>query len=469
MAKNFFQDMIKMKSDMRKEISDTASPNIPSAPLVRQAPKHSPKIIVVENKEEKKIEKKVEEQAWPPTVINKVSRRVDLSSEESRKKPRYSIWLVAGVAIIFLFFAVSFLLAQATITINPKFKDITLNQNFTGTKDVATGSGVSFDLISLSGEESQTIEGGEVKDVSIKATGTVVIYNNYSSATQRLDIDTRLEGSNGKLYKTQKAVVVPGLKGKTPGSVEVGIYATGAGPDYNSSPIDFQIFGFKGTPKYSKFYARSKGDITGGFIGKQSVVTDSKKATVFNDMRATLEAKLLRKATDLIPPGFILFQGASVLNVDSQNFDAAGSGDQVPVTLKGTLIGFLLDEKELTKKIVSTSMPDYDGSDVFISNIKDLTFSLLSKDSATNDINNISFNLSGNPKVVYKLDEAKLLGEVAGKSKKEFYQTLAQYPNVISADVLLRPFWKRSFPSKQSDIKIVINYPTSPHAVDIAP
>ena len=43
-----------------------------------------------------------------------------------------------------------------------------------------------------------------------------------------------------------------------PGSVEVGIYGSSAGPEYNSIPIDFKIFGFKNTPKYAKIYARSK-------------------------------------------------------------------------------------------------------------------------------------------------------------------------------------------------------------------
>src|SRR3989344_6062534 len=105
----------------------------------------------------------------------------------------------------------------------------------------------------ISGEESKVVQDTKTKDVIEKAKGTVLIYNNFSSVPQRLDIDTRLEGSNGKIYKTVKKIVVPGMRSSAPGSVEVGIYAAAGGEEYNSGPLDFTIFGFKGTPKYSKF------------------------------------------------------------------------------------------------------------------------------------------------------------------------------------------------------------------------
>ena len=69
----------------------------------------------------------------------------------------------------------------------------------------------------------------------------------------------------------------------------MGIYAAGAGEEYNSTPLDFEILVFKGTPKYSKFYARSKGDITGGFKGKSPVVSSLNKITVISELKATLE------------------------------------------------------------------------------------------------------------------------------------------------------------------------------------
>ena len=445
MPKTFFKDMIKMKSDLRKEMS-TKEETPPQAPM--------------QSKPEREAEPNNEEvRDWAPTVSNKVTRNVELASTVTPKRSKYSIWLAALVSVVFLFFAVSYFLAQASITITPKIKDTSFNQNFLASKE-ANGENLVFDSIVISDEEVKNVEAGEAKDTLVPARGLVVIYNNYSGATQRLDINTRLEGSNGKMYKTEKAVVVPGKKGNTPGSVEVGIYAAEAGDAGNSSALDFQVFGFKGTPKYSKFYARSKGDIIGGLKGKVPVIADAKKEIIVNDIKATLGAKLEKKASGLIPPGFVLFKDATILNVDNANFDFGGAKDNlVPVSIKGTLTGILFNEKDLTEKITSTLVVDKGESEVYISNMSAFQFTFLNKDGAGSDVKNVSFNLSGSPKVVWKVDEDKLKTDVAGKSKKEFYNTLAQYPNVVSADVVLRPFWKRSFPSNKEDIKVLVEYP----------
>jgi hypothetical protein len=479
MAKNFFQDMIKMKSHLRQEMSD-------NDPVVKreikkevkeidreEAPirpkKEAPIKITHTTTRSSKITRepveiepspRTEAHNWPPMMQNKVTRQVELAVSNAPRRPRYSLWLVAIASLVFLFFAVSFLFSEAKITVTPKVAEESLNENFAATKDSAAGNNLAFDLISLPGEETRSVPGGEVIDVSLPARGTVIIYNNFNTTPQRLDIDTRLEGSNGKIYKTVKALTVPGMKGTSPGSVEVEVYGSQPGPSYNSGPLDFQIFGFKGTPKYGKFYARSKTDLTGGFIGKQSSITEDQKTVVVNEQASILKAKLLERARDLIPSGFVLLEGAVTFNVDEKTFGASEQGKaEVPVTVKGTLSGFLFDENELAKKVAATTMKDYDGAEVYIANLKDLTFTLLTMDSPGSLAKNITFNLAGNPKIVWKFDEGKLQKEIAGRSKADFNQILSTYPNVSSADVLLRPIWKRAFPEEASKITVTVNYP----------
>jgi len=144
------------------------------------------------------------------------------------------------------------------------------------------------------------------------------------------------------------------------------------------------------------------------------------------------------------------------------------------VKLKGTLYGFLFDETKLVKKLAESDIDGYDGSLVYLPNIKDLTFSLLNTNlsdgqekgdsSAKNNISfgevkNINFNLAGATKIVWKLDENKLKTDLLGKSKEDFNQILLKYPNVNSADLVISPFWKMSFPDKVKDIKVIVNYP----------
>ncbi len=350
---------------------------------------------------------------------------------------------------------------EAVVTVNPKMVDIVLNENLSASKDGDTEK-IPFDLIVISGEEDKIVQANEKKDVSEKAQGVVLIYNAFGSATQMLSIDTRLLGSNGKIYKTKKQIFVPGMKNGIPGSTEVGIYGAEAGEEYNSGPLDFTILGFKGTPKYSKFYARSKGEITGGFKGKTSVVSETQKLAVTNDMKTALQAKLFKKATDQIPNGFILFKNAVFLNVDDNNIDLVFPKDgMLSVKLKGTLYGLLFDEDKLTKKIAEKNIKDYDDSTVYLPNIRNLAFSILkNKDNVLFwDVKNVDFNLSGAAKIVWKLDENKLMSDLLGKSKKDFSQILLQYPNVDSADLAISPFWKMSLPDKLKDIKVVVNYP----------
>jgi hypothetical protein len=456
MSKTFFQDMIKLKEDLRKEVPNKNLLKKPSVvKQASQAPQAQPTPTPTITKEEK---------SWtPPVMENKVSRRVEfdtpLTGVDNVGRSRYGLWVVAGVAVIFLFFAVSFMFSKALITINPKISDIPYNQNLQAVKDTDEDT-LSFDLVVLSGEEKKTLRGGEVTDLAVKARGTVVIYNNFNTVPQKLAIDTRLEGSNGKIYKTEKALTVPGMKGATPGSIEVNIYGSEAGEAYNSGPLDFTILGFKGTSKYTKFYARSKGDITGGFVGKGSMVSEGSKTNAINELTEILKSKLSKKATEQIPPGFILFPDASFLSVDSEEVGKteAGSTD-VPITIKGTLYGFLFNEEELAKKIVSTAVANGDGSEVFISNIRDLTFALLRRDSSSAGVANINFSLTGTPKVVWKFDADALAAELVDKKKSDFSQILSQYPNIDSADLILRPFWKRSFPSELKNISVTVKYP----------
>lgn len=380
--------------------------------------------------------------------------------KKPRKKTRYGLWVVAVLVLVFLLYSISYLFSKAVVTINPKMQELILNENLSASQG-GNGSVVPFELVVISGEENRIIKTVEEKDIAQKAIGSVIIYNTFSSAIQLLSIDTRLEGSNGKIYKTQTKTTIPGMsKDGKPGSVEVKIYGAEVGAEYNSAPLDFKIFGFKGTPKYAKFYARSKGEIAGGFKGKSPVIPESERASVMSEMKTALQSKLLQKATDQIPGGFILFKDAVVLNTDDNaSIDLTAVQNQaVPIKLKGTLYGLLFNEQKLTKKIAQNNIEKYDGSEVFMPNIRDLKFILPNKEQiSSGEIKNINFNLSGTTKIVWKLDVDQLTADLLGKSKKDFKQILSQYPNIESGDLVVSPFWKNAIPDVTKNIEVIVN------------
>ena len=54
--------------------------------------------------------------------------------------------------------------------------------------------------------------------------------------------------------------------------------------------------------------------------------------------------------------------------------------------------------------------------------------------------------------------ESQLVWRTA-KKKSDFNQVLAQYQSIDSAVLVLRPFWKTSFPNKSKSIQVIVNYP----------
>ncbi len=110
-----------------------------------------------------------------------------------------------------------------------------------------------------------------------KAHGKIQIMNSYSTEDQPLIATTRLETTDGKLFRLEENIVVPGMKvidGKNePGVIEASIIADQVGESYNTKElVVFSIPGFKGGEKYAKFTAKATQAITGGGTGTLSDV-----------------------------------------------------------------------------------------------------------------------------------------------------------------------------------------------------
>ncbi|MFA5931799.1 MAG: hypothetical protein WC793_00260 [Candidatus Paceibacterota bacterium] len=393
----------------------------------------------------------------PPKIEPFKNERIpEIEVKYSKNKSRYMLWFVALISVVFCFFAISFLFAKAEISVNLKTKDVVLNENLSALINSNTDV-LPFELTHLSGDTSKTIV-LEERDLKENAKGKIVVYNKFSSSPQTLAIDTRLEGSNNKIYKTKTKVIIPGMsKAGIPGQIGVDIYALEQGAAYNSAPLDFKIAAFKGTSKYAKFYGRSVGDITGGIVGKSRQISDLQKTQTTDELKPILQDKLYNKIASQIP-GFLLYKDAMFLNVEDITTGAVAPDGSAVLTLKGTLYGIIFNEKKLTDKIAKDNIEKYDNSEVYIPNIKSLNFSLSDKGNIVFDsVKNINFTLSGPTKIVWKLDINKFTTDLLGKPKKDFNQLLSEYPSISSALVKLSPPWIQSIPNKAKDIKITVN------------
>jgi len=67
----------------------------------------------------------------------------------------------------------------------------------------------------------------------------------------------------------------------------------------------------------------------------------------------------------------------------------------------------------------------------------------------------LSFTLSGTAPLIYSVDPARIAAAIAGKSRSAAEVALTNYPEVKKAIIILRPFWRQSFPQDPAVISVV--------------
>lgn len=135
-------------------------------------------------------------------------------------------------------------------------------------QDVIVGETIKLAIeINTAKEILDRLKGGAgILVWSKKATGKIMIYNEFSTAEQKLIINTRFESPDGRIYKLAQSITVPGKKiinqQEIPGQIEAVVIAEEEGSQYNIDPTKFTIPAFKGGPKYEYFYGISTDSIT---------------------------------------------------------------------------------------------------------------------------------------------------------------------------------------------------------------
>src|SRR3989339_1058058 len=382
-----------------------------------------------------------------------------VSSKNNQSK---KIWWFLGVIFLVLFlFVISNIFSGAKITLVPKQEQVEFSATFTAFSSSDSDKDtedISYNVITLEETGSMSTSNLTEKDVDKKSSGEIIIFNDDSSAPQRLVINTRFETPEGLIYRIPKSVVVPGktvVGGKSvPGSVVVTVYADSPGESYNIGLTDFTVPGFKGTDKFSKFYARSKTAMKGGYSGIMKMVDDSELKDMKQIMHEDLVKKLKESVYAQIPGNLILYEDGIFIDFESQ--DNIDLGDSVQVVEKGFLRAVSFDRDSLSQYLANNILPEDMASETLeISNIEDLNFSVEEKDLVSiEDNDSFDFDISGSANFIWTFDEEKMKGDFSGQPKKNVNIILANFSGIKEAEVSISPFWKRNFPQNVDKIKI---------------
>lgn len=394
-------------------------------------------------------------------------RKVESIRTEKRKKikkrntPKMVIWTVALLSIIFLLFSVTSFFSTATVTIVPKTARVALDDSYIARKDNLPNE-LQFEVMTLQKKMSKQLEATETESSEAKASGKIVIYNNFSTAPQRLIINTRFESDKGLTYKIPESIIVPGLKmvagKKVPGSIETPIFADQSGEKYNMKISDlkgdFKIPGFKGDKKYNFFYARLKTDITGGSSGPNKKVPDKILSEARNELRANIKSELLKEAYATKPQSSVLFVDANYIDYVSLP-DSPLSGNKVDINESATFYGIIFNQAKLSSYIAKKELPGYDESPVDLVLDENVSVSVSTNSKIKPwESDTLNLSLKGGANLVWTYDKTILQKSLIGQRKNDLKRVLSSYPGIKEMRAEIRPYWKQSFPNKLEKIKI---------------
>lgn len=293
-----------------------------------------------------------------------------------------------------------------------------------------------------------TLETSGTTRVDRYAKGSVVIFNN-TTASQKLVKGTKLQSSNGLIYKLDSAVTIPAKKGKTLGSVTTTMTAEVVGEKYNSSPKDFTLPGFKGTAKYQTIYGRSKGSITGGYAGVVPNVSqsdlNSKIASAKEEIQGVLNEKIKQVANN---GGFF---------IDNETLEYKIINSEVKMSKDNKTATVVVDGTVYAKTLLNASIDEATKSVLGIQDSLAFLYEL-NLASSTLDIQTDSTGkmiATGEVSLRLKINTEELAKMLQNKPKREALSILQQTQGVEMAKIKTNPFWKNSLPGFNS-IKVLV-------------
>lgn len=372
---------------------------------------------------------------------------------QSKRKTFIIGGFIALACLIFVFSMMT-VFSSATVLLNPKNQDLQVSLDFTASKDPIATSTVRYEVLKLTKSDSVSVEAAGEEFVEEKASGKIVVYNNFSSEPQRLIIRTRFESSEGLIYRIPESIVVPGKTAQGPGSIEVTVFADEAGDKYNIDKTDFTIPGFKSdAQRYSGFYARSSTSMSGGFSGKRKTVAASDKSTALSEIDASLTEAVSKEFDSKVPEGLVLLKDSIVF--DYRETTQKEESSKVVIGRQVDAYAILLNKEDLSKMVSEKYLegnPEWQNMPSVINDFSSLRIS--KKPGVLPNNGNINLGLEGEATVFAKVDLDGVVGKLVGIEKKNINSLIESMPNVSSMKVTLRPIWKQSFPENPSKIEV---------------
>lgn len=379
--------------------------------------------------------------------------------ENGKRKPGKKTLVFVLMAIVLVGFAafIMTIMSSATVTIIPKRASVETNLELKSTKDGSVGT--KHELIKLTKSSSASVPAKGEEMVEKKASGKIMVYNNFSEEPQRLISRTRFETPEGLIYRIPESIVIPGKRvvdGKDlPGSLEVEVFADEAGEKYNIGKADFTIPGFKtDKTRYTNFYAKSVTEMAGGFIGKMRTVVESDKTTALTKLESEIKTNIEKEIHSQVPDGLVLLNGG--IFYTKKELPQKDEGSSVSLTLELTAHALLLPLETLSNEITNNTVgsdSNWEGIESKVSDFSPLSISTNTENPVNAGV--VDIKISGSAPIESVIDTNVIIGRLVGTKQKDMSTILGNFPGIVEAKAAIRPIWKKTFP--ENSAKIYIN------------
>jgi len=374
---------------------------------------------------------------------------------------RKMIVILGAVGFIALLYVLGmkFVYARATVTerhIPFSFDRMQLEME----EEKSAGPGrLSFQVMVVDTEVTRQVYASSLQQSNSRASGSIVIFNEYSTKALTIKKGTTVTGENGKKYTTQAAITVPGYttvnKLKKAGtSPQVAVTAADVGESYNAEGTSFTVSGYNS----KQLYARSSGAITGGEAGIAHVLTDADRESAILTLQADLAEKLKRETRTAIPSEYVTFPNLQFITIDRDSLTIKGNDIKFPASMKGTMVSYLIHRDTLESAIASKIISDRVYPDVSIPALGDIVVEPISAipTDPTKVPDTLTISLSGSGILITKVSLEKVRQAVLGIPRKSFAAKLQTIPEIEEARYTLYPFWAPFFPSIQDRITVIV-------------
>ncbi len=361
-----------------------------------------------------------------------------------------------GIGVLLLATAMYLILPKANIKLSLKEIPIKVAIPVAISKNISLpdfANGIipgQYFILSKSGSKAiETLNNSA--NLPLKAGGAIYIYNAYSTASQKLVAQTRFETKDGKIFKIQEPITVPGAKMSgtklTPSFIKIEVVSDAAGKEYQIGPSYFTIPGFQGSPKYAGFYAESTESMTP--IQNNSTLSSQKIEKTKEDLKNELANELKNDTLNTFKDSNLkLIDGASTVKID--DFKA----DSQTISMKITWQAIFFKEKDFRALVgysVSNKYPDLKNFD-FEDNI---TYPQTTKlDFKKGEI---FFTFKLDKANAFVVDLAGLKKELVGLDENGMRNVISNKNFINSATISLWPFWVKQAPGNSDKINITLD------------